>query len=355
MRETRTIELMLEYGCSESREEGEISGEDDENDFLHLRGRIKRRRDSESSEESRYSQQGRHGKGGNHDWHRPDQFRDEQFDNRYGGRGQRYDEVDFGSPRAHATASAYRDRGRERARATDRNDSEVVPRRLASLTDVANNTSRMGTSKMFKVEPFPKGIKPTDQFQEWLFWHANFEMAMEKAGTIDQRAKAIDLSLHIGEEIRRIIVAKGMLPRETAVTGNYQFYDSLTEQLDAHFRGLTDESVDVASFNALKQKEDETALEFELRLRQMATRVRETNVAMIRTRYIEGIRDKALRDRAFVDGRSGENGNTQGGDCLETTERVRTMERVQPCTGGDRCRRTTSRHAKRRAPLGLEQ
>lgn len=175
---------------------------------------------------------------------------------------------------------------------------------MASLTAGVNNTSRMNATKMFKVEPFPKGVKPTDQFQEWMFWLANFEMAIEKAGTVEQRSKAIDLSLHIGEEMRRIIVAKGMLPKEEAVAGDYQFYNNLTEQLDAHFRGLTDESVDVASFNSLKQKENETALEFELRLRQTATRVRETNAAMIRTRYIEGLRDKSLRERAFVDGLS---------------------------------------------------
>lgn len=155
---------------------------------------------------------------------------------------------------------------------------------------------------MFKVEPFPKAIKPTDQFQEWSYWLANFEMAAEKAGTGEQRAKAIDLSLHIGEEIRRIIVAKGMLPKESSVESDFPFYDNITEQLELHFRGLTDESVDVTSFNAMHQAEKETALEFEMRLREMANRVNETNAAMIRTRYIEGLRDKAIKERAFVDG-----------------------------------------------------
>lgn len=73
-------------------------------------------------------------------------------------------------------------------------------------------------------------------------------------------------------------------------------------QLESHFRGLTDESVDVANFNGLKQAEKETALEFELRLKQLARRVNESNEAMIRTRYIEGLRDKTIRERAFVDG-----------------------------------------------------
>lgn len=93
-----------------------------------------------------------------------------------------------------------------------------------------------------------------------------------------------------------------MLPRETEVSPNYPFFDELQTSLDAHFRALTDESVDVSSFNALKQGDKETALEFEMRLRQLAKRVNETNRAMIRTRFIEGLRDKAVRERAFIDG-----------------------------------------------------
>lgn len=174
-------------------------------------------------------------------------------------------------------------------------------RRQQASTSRAN-VSQSGSVKMFKVEPFPKNVKPTEQFQEWNYWIANFEMAIEKAGITDQRSKAIDLSLHIGEEIRRIIVAKDMMPRESQVESGFAFYDELIEHLEDHFRNLTDETVDVATFNAMKQGETETALEFELRLSLLAKRMRETNTAMIRTRYIEGLRDKELRERAFIDG-----------------------------------------------------
>lgn len=68
--------------------------------------------------------------------------------------------------------------------------------------------SRTGAAKMFKVDSFPTNVKPTDQYQEWSFWLSNFDMDVEKAGTIEQRVKAIDLSLHIGDEVRRIIIAK---------------------------------------------------------------------------------------------------------------------------------------------------
>lgn len=166
----------------------------------------------------------------------------------------------------------------------------------------SQNASMFSQQKMFKVESFPKGVKPTEQLHEWTFWLANFEMASEKAGVFDQRAKAIDLSLHIGEDVRRIIIGKEMMPPEKAVSSNFPFYDNVVRLLDEHFRGLTDESVDVTVFNTLKQGEKETAIEFEFRLKQVARRVNETNPAMIRTRYIDGLRDKDLRERAFIDG-----------------------------------------------------
>lgn len=179
---------------------------------------------------------------------------------------------------------------------------ESRPDVLPNAVNSTRNATMTSQAKMFKVEPFPKAVKPTEQLQEWLFWLANFEMASEKAGVFEQRAKAIDLSLHIGEEVRRIIVGKEMIPPESSVSAAFPFYDNLARSLDDHFRGLTDESVDVTIFNTLKQGEKETALEFEFRLKQVAKRVNENNPAMIRTRYLDGLRDKDLRERAFVDG-----------------------------------------------------
>lgn len=183
--------------------------------------------------------------------------------------------------------------------------SARVPRMSHAVTNPRSwmhNTSASTSTKMFKVDAFPKGVKPTEQLQEWAYWLANFQMAAEKAGVVDQRARAIDLSLHIGEAMRRIIITKDMMPSETKVSQHFPFYDNLVSQLDEHFKGLTDESVDVTTFNTLKQAEKETALEFEMRLKQVAKRVNETNQAMIRTRYIDGLRDKEIRDRAFIDG-----------------------------------------------------
>lgn len=114
----------------------------------------------------------------------------------------------LGPPRAHSTAGGIRsaaDQNRQRE-TNQRAQAPIIPSTNLSTSDPAN-ASRSFMNKMFKVEPFPKNLKPTDQYHEWTFWLANFEMAVEKAGTTDQRPRAIDLSLHIGEEVRRIIVA----------------------------------------------------------------------------------------------------------------------------------------------------
>lgn len=286
-------------------EDGEISDESER--FVPVR--FKRRRSSGSSDDQSVYSRGPQREGGHYrqqGWRQ--EIQDEERDRwlereRMMRRVNRPSisrampserELDIGVPQAHSTAG-----GAPRAVRYQGAENEVNHQ---GRTTLGENSSRTFAAKMFKVEPFPKAVKPTDQYQEWIFWLANFEMAAGKAGITDQRARAIDLSLHIGEEMRRIIVAKEMLPRESSVDPGFAFFDNLSNQLEEHFRSLTDESVDVSTFNSLKQGVKETALEFELRLRQMAKRAKETNIAMIRTRYIEGLRDPTIRERAFIDG-----------------------------------------------------
>lgn len=90
----------------------------------------------------------------------------------------------FGNPRAHSTAgSAFRNRDRNEARERSPRISDNRPATNTMMTSA--NSSRAGGSKMFKVDPFPKAVKPTDQYQEWSYWLANFEMAIEKAETTE--------------------------------------------------------------------------------------------------------------------------------------------------------------------------
>lgn len=311
---------------SSDLEEGELL--DDEEDDGYFPVNIKRRRSSESLSSNAHSRNSNAGREFFNEQNWRDEMRNEErrcweerdrehwrARNHDRNRAAMYaDEQSVGDPQAHSTnnrtsrtvripseAETQTRPTNVRTANVERIPNEVVPRRVTQPS-LGDNSSRAFAAKMFKVEPFPKAVKPSDQYQEWVYWLTNFEMAIEKAGITDQRARAIDLSLHIGEEMRRIIVAKEMLPKESSVAPGYPFFDKLSESLDAHFKSLTDESVDVSSFNSLKQGAKESALEFELRLRQMAKRANETNVAMIRTRYIEGLRDSAIRERAYIDG-----------------------------------------------------
>lgn len=195
--------------------------------------------------------------------------------------------------------------GEPQAMSTQRRPMRLQDAQPSTSRPVGNFTQNLSTSstaKMFKVEVFPKGVKPTEQLQEWSFWLTNFEMATEKAGVTEQRARAIDLSLHVGEDIRKIIVMKEMLPSERSVPQGFPFYDNVVQKLEAYFHSLTDETVDVTIFNTMRQMEKETALEYEFRLRQVAKRIKVDNIPVIRTRFIDGLRDKELKERAFVDG-----------------------------------------------------
>lgn len=81
------------------------------------------------------------------------------------------------TPQARSTAN--------RPRASNYEEYERFPRSDgARQIDFGNesstnrqNISQFGQSKMFKVEPFPKGVEPTEQLQEWIYWRTNFEIS----------------------------------------------------------------------------------------------------------------------------------------------------------------------------------
>lgn len=157
------------------------------------------------------------------------------------------------------------------------------------------------TPKMFKVEEFPKGLKPADQHQEWVLWLANFELAMESRKHLSERGKAVDMSLHIGSDIRRIITVKGMLPPEESVPADYPFYKLLKRRVGSYFESLGDKTVDVNNFLSMKQKETETVVEFDIRLQMLAQRTNNNNPHVVRARLIEGLRDEELKIKAKVE------------------------------------------------------
>lgn len=199
----------------------------------------------------------------------------------------------IGPPRAQSTRypALHNDNGRGTSRANNFTGG------LNTL-----NSTRALQAKLFKVKQFPEGTQPSAQHEQWGYWIENFEMAIERVGDLPQREKAVELSLHIGDEIRKIISAKGLLASRNEVPADYPFYDDMVLRLSEHFKSLTDESVDVTLFDNIKQAENETIMQFDMRLQLLAKRINEKNLPIIRKRLLQGMSDKELADRAYIEG-----------------------------------------------------
>lgn len=199
-----------------------------------------------------------------------------------------------GAPQGQSTAM-NRQRGRPRT-------GESTSQREAGV-NMSANTTRGYQAKLPKVKPFPEGVTPTAQLEQWDLWRDNFEMALERVeGTLSERDMAVELSLNIGEEVRKIISARGMLPKRQSVPEGFQFYRELVNGLEQHFQSLTDVSVDVTLFDGIRQKESETIMDFDMRLRLLAKRIKVNNEHVVRKRLLEGMLDQAVAERALMDG-----------------------------------------------------
>lgn len=207
------------------------------------------------------------------------------------------------NPLAHSTG---RQRGNRSGRENQFGYYDYVSQ-FADATAANNGSANSSTQqhkqiKMFKVKPFPESITPTAQYEQWNYWLQNFEMAIESAGDFSQRKMAVELSLHIGEEIRKVISTKELLADRRDVEQDFPFYTDLVRNLTKHFKSLTDESVDVTMFDNIKQGENETAAQFDMRLELLAKRIGETNRAVIKKRLLQGMKDRQLAERAYIDG-----------------------------------------------------
>lgn len=146
-----------------------------------------------------------------------------------------------------------------------------------------------------KIDPFPKEVKPSDKLFQWNFWLRQFKMAMEKGGITGQRAKAVELSLTVGQEINVIIMTRDLLPEESEVRPGFRFFDFLVEGVTSVLSKLTDASTNAREFRALKQGENETVPEFALRTEKAAQKIGLTNATLLSTAFIDGLKDGEVR------------------------------------------------------------
>lgn len=159
-----------------------------------------------------------------------------------------------------------------------------------------------GAMKQIKPDPFPANVAPEGKLGAWLDWKRQIGMSMELAGKTTQRYKASYLYMCAGDEIRRIIEAYAMMPDPDEVDSKYKHFDRLLGKLDEYFRGASDVAIDLNKFSTMKQDGKEGAREFQIRLARQATLCGlRDQPHLIRDRFLGGMKDRELSNRAVID------------------------------------------------------
>jgi hypothetical protein len=150
-------------------------------------------------------------------------------------------------PVEHSTAA----RGNHQA---DRSDWQARKNMLeeSRYIDRRGQSSSFIQAKSIKVAPFPKEIKASDKLFRWKFWLSTLEMALERNEIWNQRERAVELSLSVGEEVSLIIMTENLMKDPLRVGHDFPFYDHLVEGISMSFGALTDSGMNAREFKVLK-------------------------------------------------------------------------------------------------------
>lgn len=158
-----------------------------------------------------------------------------------------------------------------------------------------------GWQRNFKAEPYPEKLQSTEKLGAWLDWKRQFKISMELMGEMSQKTKANLLFMSIGNEIRRVIGACGMLKTETEESEDFPFYDDLMDKLEAHFRSSSDTAIDLNVYSTMRQDAKEGASEFLIRLKRQAALCNlQDATELLRNSFIKGMKDQGLAAQAIV-------------------------------------------------------
>lgn len=161
---------------------------------------------------------------------------------------------------------------------------------------------RLKKVKQIKPDPFPQNVAQEGKLQAWRDWKKQVGISMELAGETSQRYKASYMYMCAGDEIREIIAAYDMMPDPSEVAEDYKHFDHLLGKLDEHFRGASDVAIDLNKFSTMKQEPKEGAREFQIRLTRQATLCSlRDQPHLIRDRFLGGMKDRELSNRAVID------------------------------------------------------
>lgn len=177
------------------------------------------------------------------------------------------------------------------ANSTGFDESNRVPR------ETNETFSALHHGKMHKIPPFTIPRDASAQLGAWQIWLRKFTWATEEAGITDQRQKVLKLNLMIGDEMLRLIKLRKWEtePAHIDNSSTFRFYDELVEKITSHFKSLTDPMVDMRAFRQAKQLDDESILNFELRLREMAIRAGwHDKDDMVKDQLLQGMKNRTL-------------------------------------------------------------
>lgn len=158
----------------------------------------------------------------------------------------------------------------------------------------AGGSARQKWEKVCKPAEFPKALSPSEQLSAWISWKRQFMIAMEMMRVRGQAQRAQLSYLYIGDELRLVIDAYKMMPDGSLVDGRFEHCVELIKKLDDYFRSATDETIDLETLWAAKQRSTDSARVFLTRIMQQAERCGITDMKIIRTNFLRGMKDQAV-------------------------------------------------------------
>lgn len=110
---------------------------------------------------------------------------------------------------------------------------------------------------------------------------------------MSQQEKASCLFLSIGDEIRELIAARGMMPDEGSVAVDHKHCDELIKKLEGYFKEASDATYDLNSLFQIEQQPTESAQRYETRVRRQANVCDlGSDTRIIRAAFVKGMRDR---------------------------------------------------------------
>lgn len=154
------------------------------------------------------------------------------------------------------------------------------------------------------MKQFPEGIELPLKWAEWIDYRRKLDINVRTFVGASQKDLAGFLFTNIGPELEDIIVTRDLFQNPSDKPNDFPHYDNLVESIGEYFRKASDPAANMTKFNLMKQGSDETAHDFCTKLLKQAEVCNlKNNYDAVRNRFIDGMLNRALAERAYEDGR----------------------------------------------------